>query len=398
VELCGDWWRGDTELVVAPAEDPDAAVPLARLAVAAPQARMFHDGSVVWLLANDWATGLAWLEAVDLADPLHPVRRGRLDLDPAEAPASAGWGYWGAGDEAVLTGHVLAVHRAWWGPVAAGGGGVVGGGGGGGTGPTPVPALSSLAAASATEDAVVLFDLSRPDAPRRAGRVALPGSSWSWGLRAQEGLLWLTHHEWTSDRYDQVRYFVDRIDASSPDAPVLLPRVNVPGVLLGAAAGGGRVFTLETAWTAAGTSSATLHALDLTDHGTARLAASVTLPGWPSGVTLGGGFAHAVLQGGGTGQRLATVDLGAMRLAGEQALEAGWAWPLRVAGGRLFLSAGGAAGSAVLVFGLADPAHPVLERSVATQGWAWDVVVEGGSAYLPVGAYGVAVVPLGPSP
>jgi hypothetical protein len=396
VELSGDWWRGDVELVVAPATDPDAAVPLARMGLAAPQARMFRDGSVIWLLAGDPARGVAWLEAVDLADPLHPVRRGRLDLDPAEAPGMAGWGFWGAGDEAVLAGPVLAVHRTWWGPVAAGGGGV------------PMPAL---AAAAEADDAVVLFDLSRPDAPRRAARVAIPGSSWSWGLRAEQGLLWLTHHEWTSQRYDEVRYFVDRIDPSTPDAPVLLPRVNVPGVLLGAAPGGARIYTLETAWGAAGTPSTSLHALDLTERGTARLAASVTVAGWISGAVREGGFAWAVAQGmgavgavtttpvPGTGAdlRLVAVDLESMRLAGEQVVEASWCWPLAAAGDRLFLSAGGRSGPAVLVLGLADPAHPALERTVPTQGQAWEVVVEGDTAYLPSGAWGVPTIPLGPA-
>jgi hypothetical protein len=383
VELSGDWWRGDTALVVAPATDPDAAVPLARLELAAPQARMFRDGSVVWLLASDGSQGRCWLEAVDLADPLHPVRRGRLELDLSEAPSSPGWGWWGAGDEAVLSGHVLAVHRAWFGPLVAGGGGV------------PMPLLSGV---QADADAVVLYDLSDPDAPRRAGRVVVPGSSWSWGLRAEEGFLWLTHHQWTSDRHDEVRYHVDRIDVSVPDAPVLLPPVNVPGILVGAGRAGTRIYTLETAWSAAGPSSATLHALDLTDRGTARLAASVPLPGWPSGALLGGGFAYAVTQGTGAGQRLAAVDLSAMRLASEQALESSWSWPLRATGGRLFLTASSASGSVVLVYGLGDPGRPALEQAVPTQGWAWDVVVEGGVAYLPGGAYGVAMIPLGAGP
>src|SRR6266496_1390220 len=101
------------ELAITDALDPDAAAPLARVDVAAPSARMFQDGDVTWLMARDWASGAAWLQAVDLSDPLHPALRGRLDL-----AAGQGGGFyplwWGYGDEAVLVGHALAVHDARW--------------------------------------------------------------------------------------------------------------------------------------------------------------------------------------------------------------------------------------------------------------------------------------------
>jgi len=385
VELSGDWWRGDAALVVCPALDPETATPLARVEVAAPQARMFRNGDVVWLLAHDWTQGKAWLEAVDLSDPLRPLRRGRLDLDPAEAPGGSGWGFWGYGDEVALQGDVLAVHRGWYGPMPLG---------------TGMPARDG--GPLAASDGVVLFDLSNPDAPRRAGRVALSDSAWSWGLRAEAGLLWLTHHEWMSTDRSEVRFYLDRIDVSNPDAPVRLPKVNVPGVLLGASAAGSRVYTLETAWDTAGsTAISTLHVLDLTARGTARLAGSVALPGYTAGAVLGDGFAYAVTQDWARGRsdvRLAAIDLVAIRAASQQGIDASWGWPLRATGGKLFLAAGApagpAAGPSVLVYGLASPGTPAFERAAQTQGWAWDVVVEGRVAYLPSGPYGVVMVPL----
>ena len=386
VELSGDWWRGDTTLVVTPPLDPDAAVPLARVDVPAPQARMFRDGDIVWLAAHDGTQGQAWLEAVDLADPMKPVRRGKLEIDPAEAMGRFGWGVWGWGDEAVLLGHVLAVHRAWYPFVLAAGGSE-----------TPLSAAGS----PGSEDAVVLYDLSNPDAPRRAARLVLPGSAWSWGLRAAAGLLWLTHDEWVSDRPDAgVRCYLDRIDASSPDAPVLLPKVNVPGVFLGAAPAGDRLYTLETRWDATTQVSTTwLHALDLTARGTARLAATVELPGAVGGAVLGGGFAYAVTQQGTavrTETRLAAVDLGGMRLASAQVVTAPWAWPMRAEGGKLFLAAGAPSGQTLLVYGLGTPGRPTFEQASPTLGWAWDVVVEKGVAYLPSGPYGVPMIRLAP--
>ena len=386
VELSGDWWRGDAALVVVPALDPDAATPLARVELAAPQARLFRRGDVVWLMAHDFTQGKAWLEAVDLADPLHPVRRGRLDLAEAEAAGASGWGFRGVGDEAVLLGDVLAVHRSWNGPVSmgAGGTGAIAPGGGPYTG----------------EDAVVLFDLSNPDLPRRAGKVVIPGSDWSWGLTADAGLLWLSHHEWTSTTRGEVRYYLDRIDVTDPDSPVLLPKVNVPGTFLGAGSAE-RVYTLDTTWSeAAGAATSALHVLDLTPRGTARLVGSITFPGWTAGAVLGAGHAWLVTQDWSSNRadvRLATADLAALRVASSQRVDASWAWPLRAGGGKLFLAAATRVGSSsVLVMDLASPGAPRLEQAVPSQGWTWDVVVEGRVAYLPGGPWGVAMIPLSP--
>ena len=386
VELTGDWWRGDAELVVVPALEPDAPRPLARVALAAPQARLFRLGAVAWIMAHDFTQGKAWLEAVDLTVPLRPVRRGRLDLAPAEAAGASGWGFRGAGDEAVLLGNVLAVHRTWYGPVpmGAGGTGAVAPGGG------PI----------GSENAVLLFDLSNPDSPRRAGKVAIPGSDWSWGLTADAGLLWLTHHEWTSSTRGEVRYYLDRIDVTDPDAPVLLPKVNVPGTFLGAGSAG-RVYTLDTSWNeASGAATSALHVLDLTSRGTARLVGTIPFPGWAAGAVLGAGHAWLVTQDWSSNRadvRLATADLAALRVASSQRVDASWAWPLRAGGGKLFLAAAtGTGSSSVLVMDLASPGAPRLEQAVPNQGWTWDVVVEGRVAYLPGGPWGVSMIPLAP--
>jgi hypothetical protein len=248
---------------------------------------------------------------------------------------------------------------------------------------------------------VLLYDLSDPDAPRRAARVELPGSAWSWGLRAEQGLLWLTHGEWATQRPEEgIRYWLDRIDASDPDAPLRLPKVNVPGVFLGAARGGSRVHTLETRWDASSQKATSwLHALDLTARGTARLAASVALPGWVAGAVIEGSSAWAVTQEWSSSRsetRLAAVDLAGMRLASSQDLEASWAWPMRATGGKLFLAASATAGQTVLVYGLATPGRPTFEQAAPNPGWAWDVVVDGGVAYLPSGPYGVPMIRLSP--
>jgi hypothetical protein len=372
VELAGDWTRGDAELVVTDALDPDAAEPLARVPVAAPSARMFQDGTVTWLLAHDWSTGAGWLQAVDFSDPVHPVLRGRLDLSAADSAAL--WPrWWGFGDEAVLVGHALAVHRQAYYCL----------------GPLPCPLQPA--------DQVRVYDLSDPDAPKLASTVDLPGSSWSWGLVAEGSFLWLTHYEWDPAGADGA-YFLDRIDLADPAAPALLAGVNVPGVFFAASDDGSRIYTLET-WWKDGTATTWMHGLLLGADGKAHLRGSAALTGYPAGAAAGPAFAWAATAdwsaGTGATTRLAAVDLSSMAIASDQAVEGDWAWLARAAGGKLFLQAGWQ-DQGILIYGLADPGRPAFEQFVRTQGWVWDIVVGGEYAYLPSGPYGVPMVKLLP--
>jgi hypothetical protein len=376
VELSGDFYRGDTELVVTPADAPEAAEPLARVRVPAPSARMFRLGDVVWLLARDWATGTGWLQAVDFADPVHPALRGKLELSASDAPGFAP-GWWGYGDEAALVGSALAIHRFSY--------------------------MVCVAAPCAPIDQVRVYDLTDPDHPRLASTVDIPGAGWSWGLTAAGHFLWLTHFEWfplpvaAAGAKDAGRFYVDRVDLSDPAHPALLAKVNVPGVLFAASADGRDLYTLETVWRDP-TLSTWLHGLTLTDRGTARLRGSVELAGYPAGAALGAGHAWVVTtswSGTGSASRLAAVDLSSLAVTSDQAVDGTWAWLAAAAGGKLFLQAGWQ-DQGVLIYGLRDPATPAFERFVRTQGWVQDIVVEGARAYLPSGFYGVPVVDLAP--
>ncbi|MBI5069567.1 MAG: beta-propeller domain-containing protein [Deltaproteobacteria bacterium] len=372
VELCGDWYRGDMELAVTPALDPDAAVPLARFAVASPHARLYQDGTIAWLLAREPSTGQGWLQAVDLSDPVHPAARGRLSLDAEQSPVAVP-GCWGYGDEAVRVGRALAVHRTVWLPRAQ----------------------PYCPGCTERRDRVWVYDLSDPDRPALSAALELPGNGWSWGAVASGPYLWLTHFEW-NEGSSRGRFYVDRIDLSSPASPVLLPKVNVPGVLFGASSDGTRIFTLETDWTD-GTARTWAHALAVED-GEARLLRSARLAGSPSGAVLAGSHAYVATStwtGTGSTTRLLALDADGLAVTSDQEVQGSWAWVFRAEGGKLFLQAGWAE-QGFLIYGLGDPAHPALDRFVRTRGWVSDVVVSGGRAWLPAGPYGVTVVPLDP--
>jgi hypothetical protein len=376
VALTGDWWRGDTSLIVVDPADPEAPVPLARIKAPAPASRMFVAGDLVWLLSTDSSGGQAWLSGWDLADPLHPLPRSRLDVtaDMGIPGFGSSWG-WGWGDQVVSNGRVLAVHRmrGWY----------------------PVPLAGPTGGSGAPAgDEVLVYDLTDPDAPHLGGRVALPASSWSWGLASAGDRLYLTHFE-PLDRPDgSGRYLLDRIDVADPNAPVLLAPVNVPGTFLAAAPGGGRVYTLESRWTPdrAWTS---LHALDLTDRGTARLAGSVDLAGYAGGALVTADAAYAATwdwSGGRSVLRLAGIDLAQLQLASTQEVEASWAWPLATGEGWLLLGAGGMGGQGVLAYRVDSPGQPVFRSFHRTSGWASDALLLNGAAYLPSGDRGVEVI------
>jgi hypothetical protein len=93
--------------------------------------------------------------------------------------------------------------------------------------------------------------------------------------------------------------------------------------------------------------------------------------------------------------RLSTVSLDTMSVTATAEIDAGWASILGVAGGKVFVSSSWPS-QAVLVFGLAEPSAPALERTVMTAAWVSRVVVDGGVAYLPGGPYGVATIDLVP--
>jgi hypothetical protein len=385
VELSGDWYRGDTRLVVTDAKNPDDPTPLASIKIPAPYARMFRDGDIVWLLARDYqGNGKAWIQAVDLSNPAAPRPRGRLDLDPTTVGYwGGGWYQWGWGDEAALAGHALAIHRSYyyyWYDCA-------------GCGYPQQP-----------PDQVLTIDLSNPDAPKLGPALTLEGSSWSWGLQAVGSFAWITHYEWLpgdqTNPNGHVRYFIDRIDLTDPSNPKLLAKINVPGVFFAASSDGATVFTEDltynpTTWTDVRTH---LNKLVLTNHGTARLVGSISINGYPGGSALFGNHAYlenwdwsAQTQSQAT---LAAIDLGSMRLTSTQTLASQWAWIMEATGGKLFLSAGWY-DQGILIYDLiADAGKPTFQQFVRTEGWVEDVVVDGTTAYLPSGDYGVPMVQL----
>jgi hypothetical protein len=352
---------------------PDAA-PLATLAL--PGAWRLHAaGSTVWALHG---RGVA---AVDLSDPAHPRVRSSLDV---VAASWASGGTWGCPVEVRFTGSTLLVHRDWAGGCGHG------------------------YDESSTHDLLVV-DLSSPDAPRFAARVPLRGRGHA-GIVTAGAFAWLMHSAPSDSRPGWVGAYADRLNLSDPAHPTLLS-VNVPGDVVGASADGSRLYALGGAqWIVAPQTQAVqteLHALDLTDHGTARLAATAIVPGLSAGVAFADTRAYL-----GTSGRLSTIELATMRVGSTQ--PAPVMSPLRLVAGKLVVGTRSPSAKAAsmppeggygrwvegaLVFGLADPDRPAFERGLQTHGWldlGAPLAVGGAAAHLASGAWGLASLELGP--
>lgn len=366
VQLCGDGWRGTTEIVVTPAADPEASRPLARLATPGTTARLFERGAVAWVLSGDPWIGEASLEAVDATDPAAPRRRGRLTL---ALPASSLGGWWWM-PGAVAIDELLVVQRSGW----------------------------SCAASCTSTDQLLVVDLSDADKPTLAATVQLPAASWTSGLlRSGRGVLY-TQYDWQGQQ--SVRYLAGRVDLAEARAPRLLPRVNVPGTVFAASDDGSWIWTEEQAWGAervtAPDATTWIHSLRLTDHGTARLEESVALDGWFAGTRVDAGVGWVVGSDWRTGRaRLAGVQLQPLAVASSITLPTWWAGLLDVRSATAFV-VGSTGATAVLVYDVADATSPRLRQAVRTEGWVSGVEVEGSTAWLPAGPRGVITVPLAP--
>jgi hypothetical protein len=375
------------ELRVTDAQAPDGA-PVARVGL--PGAWLMQQaGSVAWVLGRT-------LTAVDLANPIDPHVLGTLDLVAASASAGGAWGY---ASEYAFQGSTLVVHRS----IVSGGGPITIDAwpvttqglrlGCGGPGPDPFRVL--LAASDPVGHDLLVFDLSVPKSPRLASRVELPGMS-GFGLAVSGGLAWTMRWEGQQDAQSgnrTGRSFADFVDLSDPAHPAVRS-LNVPGVVVAAEGGGSRFYTLDHVAVSDGSPYPSfvrrtdVHALEVTDHGTARLVATVHVAGAETGFARVGGRAYLT-----TSAKLAAIELASLKLASEQDAPGG----LRAAaGGKLFLAASPVN---LLVYGLADPDRPVLEQGIPALGWTTagaTAVVDGGAAYLPRGAGGITRLPLGP--
>ena len=386
VQLVGDWWSGKTSVVVMPLANPDLGEPVAELRFPAPYARFFSNDGYLFVVYRDTDTSRVMLRSVDLTDPTQPRLAGVLDL-PDEFDTYGyyyGWWWWGycypMGYDSVVQvdGSKLVFHSArWW--------------------------WYYDDQSGRQPDQLFVVDLSTPAQPRIASTIALDGMEWVSGMMARGSTLVFTHYRTISVPWDEqrqyVRYYMDRLDLTDPDAPVLAGSVNVPGFVLDFDPSRNVIITEDFQWLSDGSWQKTLNSLWLRGP-VAVLASRITLPEYASVPLIDGARAAFVTNqywyDEVAGQdhyasTIQTVDLSDpndLQLAGETDLAYPWASLFLLSGNRLVVGTWSYV-AGLFVYDVSNLSHPVYLNQLRTDGWVSDLLLDGGLLYVATGPYGV---------
>lgn len=381
--LVTDYVEGNIEIRTVALPEADPLRPIDTVSVGTGDARLFRDGSTLYVLASDWATGGGSLSVVDASDPSNLTVTGSLAL--ASYPGQA----------FLVDGAMVLLRPAWSLVTENGRGKMVG----------LADPFGKCRGAWANDDqgsVLDVIDLSDPSNPRAAVRKRI---RWDFGGEAMlRGSTLYVPSYFTAgsspDGYPLYLYGVRAVDLSSPLSPRIGRLVDVPGTLVGATDTPGRVLTVTYAydpetWEA----EPTLHSVDLRiANWRERVLASLPLDGYPGAVVVGGSHAWIATErwnyeDGSATYALGAVDLSDLTLASSQERER-TAWGGTLAGGLLFLRSWGWTG-ALDVYDVSDAADPAFRTSAEVDGIGTDISVTGGRAYVPAGYRGVQSFGLG---
>jgi hypothetical protein len=383
--LVTDYVGGTIEVrtVALPGADPLA--PLDVVEVGTGDARLFRDGSMLYVLGTDWRTGGGQLTVVDAADPRDLRVRGSLDL--ASYPG-----------QAFLVDGALVLLREAWSLVT-----VDEETGRRRSKTDPFGRCPPGYARDELASVIDVIDLSDPDAPRAAVRRRV---RWDYGGEAvlRGTTLYVPSYSWTGttdEGYDEVAYGVYAVDLDDPMSPRIGRLVAVPGSLVGAADGDGRVLTAsyeydETDFTfTASLNLVDLRAADWRD----RVIATRPVEGTIGAVVVGADHAYVATETWDADASASEFALDTLRLSDlgrtSSAPRERSAWGGTISSGTLFLRSWGWTG-AIDTFELSDPAAPAAGASAEVDGVGTTVGVAGGRAYVPAGYRGVVGFDLAP--
>ncbi|MDF1563148.1 MAG: beta-propeller domain-containing protein [Deltaproteobacteria bacterium] len=391
VQLVGDWYRGDTRLVVVPLSDYDLGAPVAEMQVTAPYGRMFVDGNFIYLASRDWQSGETKITIFDFTIPSAPVQRGEVIL-PEEVSYWGGYWYgWYGGDEvAQVNGSTLVFHtyRYWYRGYEDNAG-------------TVYP--------DSHFDHLYVVDLANKDNPALASTIVLRNEDWVFGLGAKANTLFFTHYEYAgqdSQGRSLSRYYLDRIDLTNPAHPVRQAKVNVPGYVLDLSDDLSTVYTLDYAWTNAQNSygvTYAFNALDLRGRA-AYLRGRLVLDGYVGNAVVDGTKAYLTRNDWGqdangdywNASYFDVIDLtvsNRLTLAADVSLPDDWGYLRKVEGERAFVDLGWRGG--LLIYDVSDATNVGLAGFHRHPGWVNAIHVDGATAYVALGYYGVSAIGLG---
>jgi hypothetical protein len=242
-----------------------------------------------------------------------------------------------------------------------------------------------------------ILDLSAPADARFADSIELPVENQGVSFLADRTDLWVTFTRpvvVADDSRSYLRYFIERIDLSTPSAPIESSPINVPGELL--AVDGNTIYTRDTLWGDEIVESAVAR-LELLG-GLAYLQAWRSFPDEQVFTIMLDGAGHLLVSHrtawrvlSRTGDydvphQLTVLDAvhDSLRVLSNVDIDT-WATLQEATDGRaLFQVPGG-----LLVFNLEEVETPFPQAYFATRGWPRDIHVEGDQILFAAGRYGI---------
>lgn len=232
IQLVGDVYEGGVLFQVIHFGPEDDAEPLAEL-------ELPYSGAPVCMRDGDMLHMIGWepdrgqvIRTADFSDPLSPRLRGDLQLtDELERIYSYGYSYyyryWSPQAGLPLENQILPI--------------------------TVRRIIEDEHGRRDFESELRLIDMSDPDDPRVAD-TSIPMNDYPFINKVTHGdVLYSTHVEQALSPEDvpllyHVRSYLDRIDVSDVDHPVVLPPVNIPGWLVDVSEDGNILFTIDYQW------------------------------------------------------------------------------------------------------------------------------------------------------
>jgi hypothetical protein len=406
-EISSDWWDNDvstSEVRILPIENAEESLDASgvpTLKVEGVNARVFRNTNLAYVVTDvrvptacpagspsqlQCQSRAQQVQVVDLTNG-QAVPRGKVRL-PADDWAYGGRGWagcfwydWYDGAEVVqVQGDALAFRR-WQRAYAATGGSFL------------------------TNSALYVVDLANADAPSIASVTLLSDPDAWWGnMKVVGNTLYATHYEWYQRKLNDptswtVKYYLDRIDLSDRNHPVVGSKINVPGLLIGGSEKDPSIlYTVDYRWN--GTDSTNDIDVIRVDAQKAELISTLTVDGWVGQSFIRGDKvylsaqrydqtfrAHVTLHEIDLSKPAAPVD----RPASSQR---GWGWLLGVEGDRAIVTSGWGL-NGVDIYVLADGQVPHFSQFVRTRGWwANGVSRQNDSLFLASGYWGVQRIQL----
>jgi hypothetical protein len=251
-----------------------------------------------------------------------------------------------------------------------------------------------------------VVDLSNPDAPNIASVTITTDPNGWWGnMQVVGSTLYTQHYEWiaaaSGTSPGTVAYYLDRIDLSDRQNPVVGDKINVPGFLVGGNENDPSIlYTIDYSWTGSVTTNY-FNAVRVSGN-TASLLSRLTLPGWAGSTFVRGNHAYLTTTGDyyvgtrGPSLQLHDIDISSSGAISDNATPStlGWGWLLDVQGDRALVTSGWG-WDGLDIYQLSDGKAPQFKQFARTRGW-WinSAARQESSLYLSSGYWGVQKIDL----